>query len=490
MRVRYPSRLIGRKAEWSRLQEFLGGTTKQATLGIVWGRRRVGKSLLLESFAEKTGGFYYEAVRGSGAEALRDLGKRLGAHQGSSAPLALASWEEAIRALLALARSRKTVVVLDEYPYLLEHTPGLDSIIQRVLGPRSGDKSSSLARLILCGSAMSIMGGVLSGTAPLRGRAGMDLRLSPFDFRQARALHGIDDHRTALQTYAVIGGVAAYAREMVDGDMPSGARDFDRWVCRRVLSPAAPLFSEVPLLLSEDPALAKARRLNLYHAALAGVATGHHAHAKLTSYVKTSGPSLAPITEALVASELVERVQDPLRRNRPTYHPADPLIRFYYVVMRGHHARLARHDAAAARLWSSLKPTFQSQIIGPCFEGLARYWVTHFARPATIGGEIYRVGPTTLSGHDGIGQLDVVVTGHGDLDGAPPVLAIGEAKAGERIAERHLRRLEEARKAMGARAAGAKLLLFGADFTRAVIAGAEARSDVEIVDLDRLYAGD
>ncbi len=490
MKASYPARLIGRKVEWSRLQEFLDGKAEHATLGIVWGRRRVGKSLLLESFAEKTGGFYYEAVRGSGAEALRDLGERLGSHQGSAAPLALADWEAAVRALLALARSRRTVVVLDEYPYLLEHTPGLDSIIQRVMGPRSGDKLSSRARLVLCGSAMSMMSGVLSGTAPLRGRAGLDLRMSPFDFRQARALHGIDDLRTALHTYAVIGGVAAYAREMVDGDMPSGPRDFDRWVCRRVLSPAAPLFSEVPLLLSEDPAIAKARKLNLYHAALAGVAGGHHSHAKLTSYVKTSGPSLAPIIEALVASELVERVQDPLREKRPTYHPADPLIRFYYVVIRRHHARLGRHDAATGRLWSSIMPTFRPQVVGPCFEALARAWVTHFARSTTIGGEIGGVGPTTLSGHGGIGQVDVIVTGHGDLEGEPPVLAIGEAKAGERISERHLRRLEAARRAIGARAAGAKLLLFGTEFSRAVMGTAGARPDVEVIDLDRLYGGD
>jgi hypothetical protein len=80
-------------------------------------------------------------------------------------------------------------------------------------------------------------------------RAGLDLRVSPFDYRVARDCHGIEDLQTALRMYAVIGGVAAYAREMSEADLPAGPNDFDRWICRRVLSPAAPLSNEVALLL-------------------------------------------------------------------------------------------------------------------------------------------------------------------------------------------------------------------------------------------------
>jgi len=81
---------------------------------------------------------------------------------------------------------------------------------------------------------MSVMGRLLSGTAPLRGRASLDLRMRPFDFRTARELHGIEDLATAVEAYAVIGGVPAYAREMVGGDLPAGPGDLDRWICERV----------------------------------------------------------------------------------------------------------------------------------------------------------------------------------------------------------------------------------------------------------------
>jgi hypothetical protein len=483
--------MVGRRLEWASLRDFVGSGEPHATLGVVWGRRRVGKSFLLQALVERSGGFYYGAVRGSGAEALRELGEQIAEFEGSPAPLALDDWDTAVRTLLALGEGRERAVVLDEYPYLLEHSPELDSIIQRALGPRNPARAASRTRLILCGSAMSVMKGMLSGSAPLRGRAGLDLGVSPFDFRTARELHGIEDARTALRTYAVIGGVAAYAREMTAGDLPTGPGDFDRWICRRVLSPSAPLFHEVPLLLSEDPATAKARKPNLYHATLAGVARGNTTHSGLTRYVKIPGASLAPIVDALTAAHLVERVHDPIRDNRPTHHPGDPLIRFHYAVIRRHQSRLARHGADTRRIWRQLRPTFGSQVMGPTFEALARYWTLHFADADDVGGSPDHVGPTVLSSGDGReGQIDVLVAADdAETPSERSVRAVGEAKAGERITATHLRRLEEFRTFLGARASDAKLLLFGVDFSPALLSRAKTRSDVELIDLERLYGG-
>lgn len=487
--------MIGRDAEWQRLVEFATAGVPSASLGLVWGRRRIGKSFLLQDLAEQTGGFYYHAVRGSSAEALRDLGEHLGRHLGAVAPFSLPTWDEALDALMALGRDRETLVVLDEFPYLLEHTPALESILQRVYGPRMSTRRNTRTRLVLCGSAMSVMGRLLSGTAPLRGRAGLDLRMQPFDFRTARQLHGIDDLATAVQVYAVIGGVAAYAREMVEHDLPAGPDDFDRWIGRRVLSPAAPLFGEVELLLGEDPAVSKVRKPNLYHATLAGVALGNHAWRSLTRYVKISGPSLNAIVDALVAAEFLSQVQDAVRDNRPTYQPADPLIRFHYAVIRAHHARLGRHGVDTSALWRELVPTFRSRVLGPCFESMARYWTAHFATRETLGGPPDHVGPTTLTVTNrdtGVAEpreIDVVVSGSEAVASERRIFAVGEAKVGERLTPGHVRRLEEARSALGARAEGARLLLFGESFDVAVRTAADERADLELIDLERLYGG-
>lgn len=489
--------MIGREAEWRQLADFATSGEDGASLGLVWGRRRIGKSFMLQALAEQTNGFYYHAVRGSSGESLHDLGDQLGAHSGSIAPLSFESWDDAVGALMELGRRGETLVVLDEFPYMLEHTPGLDSLIQRAYAPRAGTRRETQTRLILCGSAMSVMGQLLTGTAPLRGRAALDLRMQPFDFRTARLLHGIEDLETAILTYAVIGGVAAYARDMVGHDLPADPEDFNRWVSRRVLSPSAPLFGEVELLFGEDPTMSRARKPNLYHSTLAGVALGNHAWSSLTNYVKIPGGSLASVVSALVSADFLAEVQDPIRENRPTYQPADPLIRFHYAIIRRHQARLRRHGADIGALWAELTQTFRSRVLGPCFESMARSWALHFASRETVGGLPVHVGPTTLTvRNDDTGaneqrELDVVVAADdAETPSDRTVTAIGEAKVGERLSLQHVVRLEEARGALGSVAASARLLLFGQHFDQAVVRAADERDDLEIIDLARLYEGE
>ncbi len=158
---------------------------------------------------------------------------------------------------------------------------------------------------------------------------------------------------------------------------------------------------------------------------------------------------------------------------------------------RRHRSRLSRHGADTRRIWRHVGPTFASQVPGPCFEAATRYWTTHFADPGTSGGHPDHVGPTTVALEDGARQqLDVVVAA--DDAGTPSertALALGEARAGERITSRHPQRLEAARSALGDRAAAATLLLFGVRFAPQLLDSVARRTDVELIDLDRLHEG-
>ena len=489
-RYALPRGTVGRRAEWDALVEFVTSGVDHATLGVVWGRRRIGKSYLLSELCAATGGLYFEAIRGSASEALGEIGAALGAASGAAAPLNLADWDAAITALMRLGESRPTVVVLDEYPYLREQAPELDSIVQRVFGPRHPLRTGTRTRLLICGSAMSVMADLLGGTSPLRGRAGLDLRIAPFDYREAAVLHRLTDLRLAVRLYSIIGGVAAYARDMVDDDLPTSKQDFDRWVARRVLSPAAPLSREVELLLSEDPTTAQARKMNLYHAALAGIALGRHTPGRIADYAKLSGPRLDPILQALVSAQFVDRVTDPIKANRALYHPGDPIIRFHYAIIRPNHSRLGRHGADRVALWKGLADSFRSRVVGPTFEAMARYWTAHYAQLAGVTDVASHIGATTLQVGGREVEIDIAVSRD---DGRAPtertVTALGEAKSGEQMTEAHLRRLEAARASLGPRASDATLILVGTRFARGLVDKAARRSDVQIVDLDRLYRG-
>ena len=257
MAVPKPDEIYDREREWASLSTFAWDAGNGATLGLVYGRRRQGKSLLLESLSAEAGGLYHMALEQDEALALRAMGEDLGRHAGAPGAVTLTGWGQAIEALLALGtRGQSTTVVLDEFPYLVGASPELPSVVQRAFGPRSSLRARSRTRLILCGSALSIMGRLLSGSAPLRGRASLDLLVQPFDFRQSAGFWGLQDRPDlAFMVHAIVGGTPAY-RDLLRSDAPSSRRSFDTWVTRAILDPASPLFREGRYLMAEEPGLA------------------------------------------------------------------------------------------------------------------------------------------------------------------------------------------------------------------------------------------
>lgn len=122
--------------------------------------------------------YYFAATEATEAESLRLLAATVGSRLGMPVPPAVATWEQALDVLLALGRERPMTVVLDEFPYLCAASPALPSVVQKSFGPRRRERTNSRTRLILCGSALTFMGSLLSGSAPLRGRAGLDLAVA------------------------------------------------------------------------------------------------------------------------------------------------------------------------------------------------------------------------------------------------------------------------------------------------------------------------
>lgn len=479
---------VGRGEEWSDLLGFVDSNAKHSTLAIVWGRRRIGKSFLLGQLTEGRG-LYYEAIRGTASEALSDLGRVVGETIGAPGPLNLPDWQTAIDTLMRLGETKPFVVVLDEFPYLLEESPELESIIQRAFNPQGKLRNGTQCRLVLCGSAISVMSKLLAGTAPLRGRSGLDVRMSPFDYRDALGLYPTDDLLLATHVYSIIGGVAAYAREMIDNDLPTSRRDLARWVTHRVLAPSAPLSREAEVLLSEDPTTAQARKPNLYHAVLAATALGRRTPAKINDYVKISGPRLDPILTTLVGAQFIDRLVDPTKNNRPMYFPGDSIIRFHYALIRPNQSRLRTRSAASA-FWSGADDAFRSKVVGPTFEGMARHWAALYSAIPGLADPGTQIGATTVNVNGNEYEVDLVAAcDDGDSPSDRTVTALGEAKSGEELTFSHLNKLAMIRDRLGDRASDATLVLFGTRFAKSLVARTKDRSDVELVDLERLYMG-
>ena len=330
--IEKPSHVFDRDREWTALADFTADARPEATLGLVSGRRRQGKTYLLRSLAAAADGFFFEAVEATEAESLRMFGAALARQSGSAAEFSFPGWEDALRYFLALADRRPVPLVIDEFPYLVKASPVLPSLLRREIdsrGPSQGRESH--ARVLLCGSAMSVMGGLLTGNAPLRGRAGLEMVVKPFAYRDAARFWGATDPGLAMQLHAIVGGTPAYRRQFVRDEAPASAADFDAWVVRSVLNPDRPLLREARYLLAEETDI---RDPALYHSVLAAIAARNETWGGIANYIGRKTADIAHPLNVLEDSGLVAKENDIFRSGRTRYRITEPLITFYEAIMR------------------------------------------------------------------------------------------------------------------------------------------------------------
>ncbi|GAA1789579.1 ATP-binding protein [Luedemannella flava] len=485
-----PSRLFGRDHEWSELVDFASSATAGATLGLVYGRRRQGKTLLLELLSRELGGFLFAATQQTEAMNLADLGAAYAAHRGLGVPVAFTDWRQALAELLRLGEDRQVPVIIDEFPYLTAATPALPSYLQQALSPLSHAKEHTRTRLILCGSALTTMTQLLGGGAPLRGRAVLELVVRPFGYREAAAFWGLLDRpELAFRVNALLGGTPAYL-EMSGGVGPSDARSFDAWVTRRLLNPASAMFREGNLLLREEPTITDP---SSYAAVLSAISAGRTRRSEIAAALGRPSTAIAHPLTGLENIGLLNRVDDALRSKRGVYRISEPVVRLHQLIISRHEPELI--SGRAERVWQEQADTVASRIYGPHFEDLARAWCRDYADLRTLGGAPSSVLPATVAcqehkqGH----ELDVVVQEKTSSDGSS-VVAIGEAKGTNspmNISE--LDRLEHLRALVPTERVSRppKLILFArGGFTSDLTHTAAHREDVELIDLARLYSGD
>ncbi len=488
---RRPTALFDREGEWSDLVTFASDPARGLRIGVVYGRRRMGKSFLLEALADVTGGLYHQALEDERAPALARLGASIATARGlSGLSVALSDWPAALRALAETSSSRAgSLVVLDEFPYLLARAPELASAIQE-LYDTSRRQPGAPVRLVLCGSAVSVMSRLLSGQHALRGRVTTELIVGPFDFRAAAAFWGVAARpRLAFLLYAVLGGTPGY-RDLL-GEGPGSEDDLGGWLAEGVLNPSHALFREPDFVLGEEPAITDRA---IYQSALAAIAGGKRTSGAIAAALGRPETSMTHVLDGLERAGFIERADDVLRARRPTVRILDPLLQFHHAVVRPDTRRFEARRTAGA--WRDAAPRFAAGVVGPALEEIARTWTWMHASEATLGGRPTHVGSTVIADPAGRAQLELDVVAldrTAPVAGGPRVLLLGEAKAGTTApGVGDLRRLERARDLLRGRAdvADARLAIVGlGGFDRELRAEEKRRHDVVLVDLDRLYHG-
>ena len=142
---------------------------------IIYGRRRVGKTALINEFVKDKPVIYFPALNTNAKDNLAALSKAICAYlnpNAGSVPV-YGSFDDAFAAITRIVQTKRVVFVIDEFPYLAKSDSSIPSRLQHLL---DHDWKDSKLYLILCGSSLSFMEKeVLSSKSPLFGR-----RTAPF----------------------------------------------------------------------------------------------------------------------------------------------------------------------------------------------------------------------------------------------------------------------------------------------------------------------
>lgn len=315
-------KFVNRREELRILDDHL--SRPGPALFVLYGRRRVGKTALLERVLDaREGAAYHVATQSTLIDELGRLSATL-ARAWQQPLLGIQPLTSTAALMAALESAPPGVLVIDELPYLIESDPALPGLLQASWDRRL---SHGGLKLIVCGSSISMMESTFfSRRGPLFGRRTGQLRLGPL---APQHLAEIFPWRTVdvLELAALFGGVPGYLNRL------DPQADLLTNLSNHLLRRGEPLYEEVPFLLREE-----LREPRVYHAILAAIAAGATRFGEISSKIGLDRANLSRYLGVLAELGLVTREvpvtePNPEKSRKGLYRIADPFVATWFALV-------------------------------------------------------------------------------------------------------------------------------------------------------------
>jgi AAA+ ATPase superfamily predicted ATPase len=478
---------------WPLVAEFLDRSDELRTLEQWWesadrmpinlfGRRRVGKSWLFRRFAHGKPAVILVAERRAPRTQLLRFAESLEAVLGVRPDIG--DLATLFRVLFRLARTDKTLVVVDEFPFLLpvarEDAERELSAIQAVI---EEERDASRLKLVLCGSSVAQMEALMGERNPLHGRL-VALHARPLRYPEADAFLSTLAPLRRLERYAVTGGVPRYLTELGRGDLR-------RVVCSRVLDRNGPLWNEAPVILEQE-----LRQPAVYFSILEQLAGGDKVVEDVARGARLENSTVSRYLATLADLRIVRRAlpagaHASARTGR--WRIEDAFFRFWFRYVFPYQSELET-GLRPDDLWDAqIKPTL-SEHVAPVFEDLCREWTrAHYGRTAQ------RVGPWWGQARHDLRRRSERTTEEIDIVGISRgrVALVGECRWRDRamdanvLRELHELKLPALRQAGHRIAEDLRIVLFSrGGYSRSLTRAASVEAHIDLVDVERLTASE
>lgn len=461
---------IGREQELEDLNDLY--SQDRFHLFVLYGRRRVGKTTFLNEFCKNKEYIFYSAEQSNEKINLEKFSELVFSYYNEEGLEPFSSWTNALSYIDNRQGSRRLVLVIDEFPYLVQKNKALLSELQHLIDHKL--KNGNLF-MILCGSYMGFMEKeVLGAKSPLFGRRTGQLHMKPFDYLTGSEFFKDHSAEDKLRFYGAFGGTPLYLQQ-IDTNA-----DFEENIRRSFLKVTSYLYEEALLLLRQE-----VQEPGIYSAIIEAIAGGHTKSGEIASKTgEDSSKCIKYISTLCELGILYKEVpfSEKESSRKTIYGISDLMFRFWYRYIFSN--RTLIETGAYKAVWKKKIEPDYNVYMGTVFEKVCTdYLIRKNAEDElpflfTSSGRWWGTDPQTHS------QVEIdIVASDGDS------YLIGECKwRNEKLDLSVLKAVREKADVFRKKRGQTWFILFSkSGFTDAVIAEAEKDSSIILVGLDQLF---
>ncbi|SHE92857.1 AAA family ATPase [Caloramator proteoclasticus] len=346
---------IGREFELSTLDNLYNEDTFHFV--VMYGRRRVGKTTLLTEFCKNKPSIFFVAEEYNDKIALESFSEKILTYFGLNEVISkFDSWEKAFLFLAKQAKDKRLVLVIDEFPYIVNSNKSIPSLLQNLIDHHLKDTKLFI---IICGSSMSfIEKEVLSHKSPLYGRRTAQIIVEPFDFFDSIKFFPNYNFEEQVLTYGILDGIPHYLSNFKD-TIPVLEN-----VKRKILNKTSYLYEEPKMLLKQE-----VREPALYNSIIEAIANGSSKLNEISTKIGVESDKCSKYLSTLIDLRIIEKLS-PIeingRSRKSIYRIKDNFFKFWFKFVFDNKT-LIEQDMLDIVIEEKIKP-YLNEYLGPIYE--------------------------------------------------------------------------------------------------------------------------
>ncbi len=346
---------------------------------VIYGRRRVGKTALINEFCKDKPTVFFSALNTTGKENLEALSRAIMSFERPDMEIApeFRSYDAALDELTVLAKNQRVVFVIDEYPYLAKAKPAISAMLQHIIDHKW---TESKMYLILCGSSMSFMEGqVLGKESPLYGRRTGQFKIEPLNYKETAVFHPNLSPEDNSLIYGITGGVPHYINKLDVRDSVDEAlldNFFDR---------SSYLYEEPGNLLKQE-----LREPAIYNAIIKAIADGASRVNEIKTKVGEENSVVAKYLKTLIDLGIVKK-ETPITEKtgkKTIYLLADNFFRFWYRFVPSNMSAI--DSGRISKIYQHSVKQYFPDYMGLIFEKMCQDYLLYYSEDLPI--ELSEIG--------------------------------------------------------------------------------------------------